>query len=204
MIGIIDYGRGNLGSVEKAFSNLGYETLISSKIEELRTCQGYVLPGVGAFAHGMEALEALGLDVFLREVVKEQKPLLGICLGMQLFFSEGEENGLTKGLNLLNGRVVKLETEYKIPHMGWNNLENIKESPLTEGLNSEDSFYFVHSYKVVPSSKENILAQVNYGEGIPAIIGEGNLYGIQFHPEKSSLKGLSILNNFGKLVSEWS
>lgn len=203
MIGIIDYGIGNLASVEKALNKNGYETLISDAIPVLEDCQGFILPGVGAFADGMEALKDRGLIPFLKKVAAGNKPLLGICLGMQLLFESGEEDGLHEGLGFIKGSVKKIKTQFKIPHMGWNNIHLLKERTLLSGIEDNEDFYFVHSYQAYPKDEAVVLATCNYGTAIPAVVACGNIYGIQFHPEKSSDKGLVILNNFGKLVDKW-
>ena len=203
MIGIIDYGIGNLASVEKALNKNGFTTVISDDTSVLEKCHGYILPGVGAFADGMKALHESKLIDFLMKVVENNKPLLGICLGMQLLFESGEEDGYTKGLGFLSGTVKKIKTSYKIPHMGWNNISFKQNSILLEGLLNNEEFYFVHSYQAYTENVESVIATCQYGQTIPAIVASNNVFGIQFHPEKSSDKGLIILNNFGKLVDKW-
>lgn len=203
MIGIIDYGRGNLASVEKALNTWGYETVISGDRDILNKCSGYILPGVGAFTDGMEALRNAGMDTFLKEIAFK-KPLLGICLGMQLLFDYGEENGGSEGLGFLRGSVKRLTTPYKIPHMGWNDLMLLKEDPLLSGIEEGDSVYFVHSYRAFLENEEDLKAYVDYGEKIPAVVGENGLWGMQFHPEKSARIGMKMIKNFGELVNQWS
>lgn len=200
MIGIIDYGRGNMKSVEAALNRGGFKFINTDDISLLEDCNGYILPGVGAFKDGMEDLEKRGLDTFLKSV--SNKPILGICLGMQLLFDYGEEHGGYKGLGLIKGQVKKLTTKFKIPHMGWNSLEAKGSSPLLEGIESGDDFYFVHSFKVLPQDSSVVMATCDYGEEIVAVVESGNIYGAQFHPEKSSLKGLKIIDNFGKMVNK--
>lgn len=196
MIGIVDYGMGNLFSVSKALERLGADYFISSDKKELLAADALILPGVGAFRDAMERLPA---DT-VKEFAATGKPLLGICLGMQLLFEESEENGLTKGLGLLPGRVQRFPGgNYKVPHMGWNRLEFVKPSPLLQNL-EEDYVYFVHSYFVAPS--EVTLAKTNYYEDVSAIVGQDNIYGMQFHPEKSSKLGMALLANFLQLVAE--
>ena len=202
MIGIIDYGRGNMKSVEAALTRGGFKFINTDDISLLDTCDGYILPGVGAFKDGMEDLNKRGLDVFLKKISKSGKPILGICLGMQLLFDYGEEHGGANGLSLIKGVVKKLTTKYKIPHMGWNSLEIKKSSSLLEGIESGDDFYFVHSFKVVPEEDAVVVATCDYGEEIVAVVEAGNIFGAQFHPEKSSIKGLKIIENFGKMVDK--
>lgn len=209
MIGIVDYGMGNLFSVSKALERLGAEYFISSKKEDLLAADGLILPGVGAFRDAMARLNEEGLADMIKEYAQTGKPLLGICLGMQLLFEDSEENGFTEGLSLLPGSVRRFlgktttgET-YKVPHMGWNKLEFIKQSPLLEGL-EEDYVYFVHSYFVNAADSDVLLAKASYHEEVSAVVGRDNIYGMQFHPEKSSKLGMALLNNFLKLVQERS
>lgn len=197
---IIDYGMGNLRSVQKGLEKVGLTADIITGPERLYAAPGVILPGVGAFADAMENLDRAGFIPAIKEVVARGKPLLGICLGLQLLFSESEENGLHRGLDLIPGRVVKLPAGLKVPHMGWNQLEIKRQSPLLKGISNGDYFYFVHSYYVVPEDDRAIIACTEYGIKVPAIVGSGNLFGIQFHPEKSSDLGLRILKNFGELV----
>ncbi|MDQ0975194.1 glutamine amidotransferase [Neobacillus niacini] len=203
MIGIVDYGMGNLFSVSKALERLNADYFISGDREELLSADALLLPGVGSFRDAMEVLQA---DT-IKEFAESGKPLLGICLGMQLLFEDSDENGFTKGLGLLPGHVrrfsgtnAKGET-YKVPHMGWNKLEFVKSSPLLDGL-EEDYVYFVHSYYVSAENSEALLAKANYHEEVSAVVGKDNIFGMQFHPEKSSKLGMALLNNFLKLVEE--
>jgi imidazole glycerol-phosphate synthase subunit HisH len=203
MIGIVDYGMGNLFSVSKALERLNADYFISGDKVELLGADALLLPGVGSFRDAMEALQ---VDT-IKEFAATGKPLLGICLGMQLLFEDSDENGLTKGLGLLPGSVRRFpgtnpvgET-YKVPHMGWNKLEFVKSSPLLEGL-EEDYVYFVHSYYVNAENSEVLLAKANYYEEVSAVVGKDNIFGMQFHPEKSSKLGMALLNNFLKLVEE--
>jgi glutamine amidotransferase len=206
MIGIIDYGMGNLHSVQNALRGLGVEYFLSEKKEELAKADALLLPGVGAFKDAMHALKENGLDVFIKESVASGKPLIGICLGMQLLFEESEENGLTEGLNLLSGRVVRFpgttleDVDYKVPHMGWNLMEiQQPDSQLLQALSS-DYVYFVHSYFVKTEDRSVLLATADYHEEVPAVVGKGHIFGAQFHPEKSSTAGLEILKNFAMYV----
>lgn len=194
MIGIVDYGMGNLFSVSKALERLEADYFFSG--DDFLQADGLILPGVGSFR---DAMERLPVDA-IKEFAASGKPLLGICLGMQLLFERSEENGLTEGLALLPGEVRRFRGEnYKVPHMGWNKLEFLQTSPLLKNLD-EDYVYFVHSYFVEPS--EVTLAKADYHEQVSAIVGRDNIYGMQFHPEKSSRLGMSLLNNFLQLVEE--
>ncbi len=194
MIAIIDYGAGNLFSVKNALDYLGQQNIFTKDPQVIREADKLILPGVGAFPDAMEKLNACGLVEVIREQAV-QKPLLGICLGMQMLFEESEEFGVTKGLGLLPGRVVPIKTEYKIPHMGWNELVIPKGSLLLKGVSQGDCVYFVHSF-AADTPKENISAYCEYGTVIPALVEKGKVYGAQFHPEKSGRVGLRILKNF--------
>lgn len=191
MIGIVDYGMGNLHSVSKALERLDYDYFVSENQAELAKADGLILPGVGAFKDAMEILEKAELDIFLKEWVASGKPLLGICLGMQLLFEMSEENGETKGLGFLQGKVRRFKglTEkgerYKVPHMGWNNLSFLQEHQLLEDV-EEGYVYFVHSYVVREMEEDQLLASCDYQGVVPAIVGKENVLGTQFHPEKSS------------------
>ncbi len=206
MIGIVDYGMGNLHSVQNALRRLEIDHFLSEKKEELAEADALLLPGVGAFKDAMHALKKDGMDGFIVETVQSGKPILGICLGMQLLFEESEENGLTEGLKLLPGRIVRLpgitsdDTTYKVPHMGWNRMLIQKpETPLLQNL-STDFVYFVHSYFVQTEDRDVLLATADYFEEVPAVVGRGHIFGAQFHPEKSSDAGMEILKNFGAYV----
>jgi glutamine amidotransferase len=198
MIVIIDYGAGNLFSVANALKFLGFESEISSDEGKLRDADKLILPGVGAFPDAMRMLRDSGLADVIREEARE-KPFLGICLGMQLLFEKGYEFEETEGLGLIAGYVDKLVAPgKKIPHMGWDDIEIVHPCPLTEGTNSGDMVYFVHSYKAV-TDERNIGLSAFYGEVIPALVFDGNVYGAQFHPEKSGDVGLNMLKNFAAL-----
>lgn len=207
MIGIVDYGMGNLFSVSKALERLGAAYFISNQKEELLAADALILPGVGAFRDAMLRLNEEGLAEMIRKYARSGKPLLGICLGMQLLFEDSDENGLTKGLGLLPGSVhrfpgkTKTGETYKVPHMGWNLLQFVKPSPLFAGLD-EDFAYFVHSYFVNAEHSDVLLAKTTYHEEVSAIVGRDNIYGMQFHPEKSSKLGMALLKNFLQLVAE--
>ncbi|NNU84944.1 imidazole glycerol phosphate synthase subunit HisH [Geobacillus sp. BMUD] len=201
MIGIIDYGMGNLYSVSKALERLGCPYIVSGDNEELARAGGLILPGVGSFRDAMHILRETGLADFIRAAAENGTPLLGICLGMQLLFDESEENGPTEGLGLLRGRVVrfpgvtKAGEPYKVPHMGWNQLRFHRPSPLLDGV-EEGHVYFVHSYYVVPGDEEVVLASSEYDVDVPAVVGRGHVFGTQFHPEKSGAVGMHILRNY--------
>lgn len=197
MTGIIDYGAGNLKNVKKALDFLQVESVISSEIEVLETCDRLILPGVGAFQQAMEMLREKKMDVFLKEYVKE-KPLLGICLGMQLLFDSSEEFGHSEGLGLIPGKVVRLPKRegYKIPHMGWNNLSFCHESSLLKGVKEGEYVYFVHSYHAEVENEKHLIAVTDYGMPVTAIVQKDKIFGAQFHPEKSDQTGLAMLKNF--------
>jgi len=191
---------GNLRSVAKAMASLGFAVQITGDSQNIRRAGGVILPGVGAFADAMDNLRALELvDVLRREAVSG-KPFLGICLGMQLLMSGSEENGWHRGLGVIPGPVRRFQGDLKVPHMGWNQLQLKQPDQLFAGIENGTYFYFVHSYYVEPEDQQWLLAAADYGREFAAAVGRNNLYGVQFHPEKSSLRGLQILENFGKLV----
>lgn len=201
-IGIIDYGMGNLHSVIGAFNYIGCNTFVSSETTELDSADALILPGVGAFPDAMKNLQKYNLVQFIQYEAKK-KPMLGICLGMQLLFECSYEFVKCSGLGLIKGEVIKLTAsenkltrQYKIPHMGWNSLDIKINSPLTDNLPDKSHVYFVHSYKGVTTDLNDLIASTEYGEQISAIVNHGNVYGTQFHPEKSESIGLQILNNF--------
>ena len=195
MIAVVDYGIGNLGSVMKAFRHLGAPAVLSGDIGELRRADVLVLPGDGAFASTMEEIERRGLLPVLREAVDQGRTLLGICIGMQLLFEESEEHGRHRGLGFLPGRVRRLEGDMPIPHMGWNQLHPTRPHPMLEGVADGAHVYFVHSYWC-DAPAEVVLAETDYGARFPAIVGRGNVLGVQFHPEKSQAVGLRLMENF--------
>ncbi|MGK9254692.1 imidazole glycerol phosphate synthase subunit HisH [Paenibacillus humicus] len=195
MIAIIDYGLGNLHSVSKAVERLGFKAVVTADRNEILEADAAILPGVGAFGDAMAYLRETGMDDATRAYAASGKPLLGICLGMQLLFAEGEEHGSHEGLGLLPGRVVRFEGDYKIPHMGWNRLDFLRPSPLTAGL-EEGHVYFVHSYHVHVGEESDLVATADYYQPVTAIVERGNVYGMQFHPEKSGELGMSLLRNF--------
>ncbi|MEG6616153.1 imidazole glycerol phosphate synthase subunit HisH [Peptococcaceae bacterium 1198_IL3148] len=201
MIAIVDYGMGNLRSVQKGFAKVGFQADFVSDPNQLENYRGVVLPGVGAFADAMENLKQMGMVAPLQRLAASGKPLLGICLGQQLLFESGEEWGETAGLGIFPGKVRRLPPGYKIPHMGWNQIEIKQQSPLLMGVENGSAVYFVHSYYVDPADSQLVLTTTDYGISFASIVGSQNVFGIQFHPEKSSQLGLQILENFGKLVA---
>ena len=197
MVAIIDYGAGNLQSVEKALRHLGCQCQITADPGELAAAQAAVLPGVGAFGDAMGQLRARGLEEPIRRFVSSGKPFLGICLGLQILFEESEESPGVKGLGLLRGRVLRLpkESGLKIPHIGWNSLTIRKPGGLFAGVEGEPYVYFVHSY-YLRAEEDVVTATAEYGTTIHAAVQKGNLLACQFHPEKSGQVGLSLLENF--------
>lgn len=199
MIAVIDYGAGNLKSVTKALDHLGYANTIVSRPEELEAADGMILPGVGAFPMCMAALRKSGMDqAILQQAGK--KPLLGICLGMQMLLDSSTEMGGDQGLGLIPGTVEKIETNLKLPHIGWNSLNIVNPDPLTAGLSDGDYVYFVHSFCAKVKNSEDLALTTDYGTTATAMIARGNVFGCQFHPEKSGPVGMTILRNFGELT----
>ncbi len=196
MIAVIDYGLGNLRSVSKALESLGTEVEVTSKPKIIESADGVVLPGVGAFYRGMENITKLGLAVPIKKCASSGKPFLGICLGLQLLFSESTEHGKHKGLDIIKGKVVKFKEGVKIPHMGWNSVDRIKDTPLFKNIPDKSYFYFVHSYFVEPKDKKVIAGATDYSQSFTSMIAKDNVFGVQFHPEKSSELGLKVLKNF--------
>ena len=190
---------GNLRSVEKAFEKLGFEVAISADPGFISRADGVVLPGVGAFADCMANLLSAGMEGAVRESIKSGKPFLGICLGLQLLFSESEEDGLHKGLGIFEGRVRRLPRGQKIPHMGWNQIQYVRKAPIFEGVSEGANFYFVHSYYVDPFDREVVATTTNYGFDFTSSVWSENVFAVQFHPEKSGGIGLKVLENFGGL-----
>ncbi len=199
---IIDYGMGNLRNVQKGFEKIGFEAKLTRNKKEIGSGSAIVLPGVGAFKDCMENLEKYGLVDLLLRSVEKGKPYLGICLGLEILFSESEEFGTHKGLDLIRGKVVKFrpDPEHKVPHMGWNTVEKEREVPMLQGIESGDFFYFVHSYYVVPEEARWVSTFTTYGKPFVSSIWKENVFATQFHPEKSQRKGLTILENFVKSI----
>lgn len=198
MIVIIDYGMGNLRSVQKAIEAVGSAALITSDAARVRQARKVVLPGVGAFCDAMAELRRTGLGEAFCEAVRAGKPCLGVCLGLQLLFEKSYEDGEHEGLGLLPGHVERFASRpgSKIPHMGWNTLRMLKPVPLLAGLGPDLSVYFVHSYHAVPENREHVAAEADYPDPFPAIVWHENLMACQFHPEKSQSLGLAMYANF--------
>ena len=198
-IAIVDYGAGNLMSVHNSLDFLGYENKIAASPEVIEQAAGVLLPGVGAFPDAMDALHASGLTDAVLEAAKT-KPFLGICLGMQMLFEESDEVRPCKGLGLLPGRIERIRTSLKLPQIGWNALDILRPNAMTEGVQQGDYVYFVHSFMAVPAEEGDLAAVTDYGARVPAMVARGNLFGCQFHPEKSGKVGLAMLKNFAKLT----
>jgi glutamine amidotransferase len=202
MIAIIDYGMGNIHSVQKALESMGAQTIVTNKPRDIKSSDKVVLPGVGAFDDAMLELKRLGLRKVLNEHIKHKKVLLGICLGMQLLFEGSEEASRARGCGVLGGRVLRFAHKkgLKIPHMGWNQLNfKNKNCPLLKDVPDDSYVYFCHSYYPQPEDKRTIATTTNYGINFTSIIWQDNIYGVQFHPEKSQGVGLKILENFVNL-----
>jgi len=199
---VIDYGMGNLGSVEKALKKVGCDVLISDNSSVIEMARGLVLPGVGSFRDCMLNLEKHNLTGPIRKFISSGRPFLGICLGMQVLFSGSEEFGYTDGLDVLKGRVVPfpVDSGLKIPHMGWNQIKIKKRAPLLRDIPDGSYFYFVHSYYVVPEDEDIIATTTWYGVEFTSSIWKDNIFACQFHPEKSQRLGLSILKLFGEVT----
>lgn len=203
MIGIIDYGMGNLHSVSKALERLGHDYRFISRPAELAECDGVILPGVGAFGDAMANLRELNMVEPLREYAESGRPFLGICLGMQLLFEQSEEHGIHQGLGILPGEVVRFSGEFKIPHMGWNKLAFLQDVPVLQGV-EEGYVYFVHSYYVRPGKRDVLWAVTDYYQEVPTVVGRDRVCGMQFHPEKSGEVGMKMLANFADQCREVS
>jgi len=203
MIAIIDYGMGNLRSVHKALEAVGAEAVVSSRPQTILDADSVVLPGVGAFKDCMDNLDRLGLIDVVRKSIQSGKPFLGICLGLQLLFEESVEFGTVEGLGILPGKVIRFhfpdDPALKVPHMGWNTLTAHKPSPLFDSMEAHPYYYFVHSYYVVPESRDMVATTTCYGEDFVSGIEHDNIHAFQFHPEKSQKQGLALLEKFARL-----
>ena len=197
-IAIIDFGVGNLRSVEKAFAATGCTAVISADENLLRKAERLVLPGVGAFGACMKALTDRGFDELVRERVAAGTPLLGVCVGMQMLFDESEEFGPTPGLGLLRGRVRRFSDDLVVPQVGWNEIRQRVPHPLFEGIKDAAFFYFVHSYYCEPAEGDVVVGETDYGVAYASVVAHENLCGVQFHPEKSQTAGLCLLSNFAR------
>ena len=195
---IIDYGVGNLRSVEKAFAATGCDAAVTSDESVLRSAERLVLPGVGAFGACMKALSARGFDELVRERVASGTPLLGVCVGMQMLFEESEEFGRTAGLGLLRGQVRRFRNDQLVPHVGWNQIRQRRAHPLFAGVEDQRFFYFVHSFYCEPADERVVIGETDYGMTYASIVAAENVCGVQFHPEKSQAAGLRLLSNFGR------
>jgi glutamine amidotransferase len=202
-IAIVDYGMGNRRSVEKALQRVGAQAFVTGNHAELRAADGLLLPGVGAFPAAMKVIAEMGLDELLRECAAAGTPLFGSCMGMQLLFERTEEHGGAEGLGLLKGEVRRLQAPgMKLPHIGWSEVAWLRETPLRDGLGQHTYLYHVHSFVAHPTDPDVVLGTAEYGEIFPAVVGQGNVYGAQSHPEKSSAHGLALLENFAGICAE--
>lgn len=197
---IIDYSVGNLASLQAGFDRAGLTTLITAEAAVIEGADVLILPGVGAFGPAMAALEATGLIPLIHQHVASNKPLLGICLGMQLLYEISEEYGFHPGLGFIKGRVQAIQNAPKLPHMGWNTLSLTPESPLLDGIVDGDYVYFVHSFQAPMNAA--VIASSHYGQTLPAVVRAGSVVGMQFHPEKSARVGEQLLRNFGRWANE--
>ncbi len=197
MIAIIDYGMGNLRSVEKGFLKVGVDARVVTDPKAVDDAGAVVLPGVGAFRDCMRNLEGMSLTESIVRSIRKGKPYLGICLGLQVLFTESEEFGIYKGLDILKGKVVRFKVDLKVPHMGWNNVKILNRPPIFDGIEDESFLYFVHSFYVVPDEKDVVATTTDYGVTFASMVWKENILATQFHPEKSQETGLRILKNFG-------
>lgn len=199
-IAIVDYGVGNLYSIQKLLDFLDIGWVVTGSEKDFKSCSGIILPGVGAFADAMREINEKNLDEIIRNEVNKGKTLIGICLGMQLLFTRGNEGGECKGLNLISGNIEDIPKNQKVPHTGWNSIERVGDCKLVDGISSGDNMYFVHSYYAIPEDTSVIKAYTNYGVQIPALLNKDNIYGTQFHPEKSGSLGIKIINNLKEML----
>ncbi|MBM4145728.1 MAG: imidazole glycerol phosphate synthase subunit HisH [Nitrospira sp.] len=200
MIAIVDYGMGNLRSVEKGFLKVGVDARVVREPQAVDDADAVVLPGVGAFRDCIRNLAQTSMTESIMRSIQKGKPYLGICLGLQVLFTESEEFGIYKGLDVFKGKVVRFKTDLKVPHMGWNNVKILRRTPIFDGIKDESFFYFVHSYYVVPDDAAVVSATTDYGITFTSMVWKDNIFATQFHPEKSQETGLMILKNFGDFV----
>ncbi len=200
MVAIVDYGMGNLRSVEKGFLKVGVDARVVSDPSAVDNAQAVVLPGVGAFRDCMKNLRESSLIEPIVRSIQKGKPYLGICLGLQVLFTESEEFGVYKGFDILKGRVVRFQINLKVPHIGWNNVKILRRPPIFDGIQDEAFFYFVHSFYVAPDDNDVIATMTDYGITFTSMIWKENIFATQFHPEKSQELGLKVLKNFGDFV----
>ena len=199
MIAIIDYGLGNLESVKYALDRLGVASALTSDAAEIAAAPGVILPGVGAFGRAMQKFRELKLVEAARQAAASGRPFMGICLGLQLLFSESAEHGRYEGLDLIGGKVVRFAEGLTVPHMGWNEVRPEKPSPLLDGIDDDSFFYFAHSYYVAPDDPAVVIGSTDYGGRFASAVQKGNVFGTQFHPEKSGPVGLRMLRNFCRI-----
>ena len=200
MIAIVDYGMGNLRSVEKGFLKVGVDARIVSNPKAVDNARAVVLPGVGAFRDCMRNLKEKSLIESVLRSIQKGKPYLGICLGLQILFTESEEFGIYKGLDILKGKVMRFRLTLKVPHMGWNKVKILRRPPLFEDIQDQAFFYFVHSFYVVPDDNDIVATTTEYGISFASMVWKENIFATQFHPEKSQETGLKVLRNFGDFV----
>ncbi|WP_099156546.1 imidazole glycerol phosphate synthase subunit HisH [Virgibacillus ndiopensis] len=200
MIAIIDYGAGNIKSLQSALSKLNMDSCLTTNEHVITNSKAIILPGVGAFKDAMDALNEFSLTEVLQKEASLGKPILGICLGMQLLYDKSFEDGEWEGLAILNGTVKRIDSTVKVPHMGWNTLAHQSPNNLLTNINEQEFVYFVHSYYVDECNEQELVCSCDYGVQIPAIVQKNNIFGMQFHPEKSGKNGLQLLKNFGEMV----
>ena len=204
-VAVINYGMGNLGSVRRSLENLGADVIVAEHPIQLLDVNRIILPGVGSFGEGMKKLSTKGwIESLQKQVIEEGKPLLGICLGMQMLSSSSEENGLNEGLNFISGKVLRLDKlgcRLRIPHVGWNEVNHQESTPLFKNIPQSIDFYFVHSYALIADDTSNVIATSNYDMSITSAVSKNHIFGTQFHPEKSSKAGQQILKNFIEFAS---
>ncbi len=200
MIAIIDYGVGNIKNVYKAFKSLDLDVVVTADKAVINQSSAMILPGVGAFKDAMDNLRKCDLVDCIKENVKSGKLIFGICLGMQLLFEKGYEDGEWEGLGLLEGDIVRFEGDLKVPHMGWNNLIKAKEDEIAKDIAEGEYVYFVHSYYLKPQNEEDVVFWTDYGAKVPGVVRKNNIVGMQFHPEKSGKTGMKLLKNIKEMI----